>query len=89
MTFLSILVETRQWNAWLNFVLTPVELRIKTFEANSLAVSVKLLAVRNSVIDSAQRTSVRLVCYTAVSSVVTQRFSPVLRDDTKNGCVAD
>ena len=40
-----------------------------------------------------------LVCYTAVLSVVTQRSSPgeerfvprggALRDDTKNGCVAD
>ena len=33
-----------------------------------------------------------LVCYTAVFSVVTQRSSPqggALRDDTKNGCVAD
>ena len=36
-----------------------------------------------------------LVCYTAVFSVVTQGFSPqtlwggTLRDDTKNGCVAD
>ena len=27
------------------------------------------------------------VCYTAVFSIVTQPFS--LRDDTKNGCVAD
>ena len=37
---------------------------------------------------------IRLVCYTAVFSVVTQRSSPLtwggaLRDDTKNGCVAD
>ena len=35
----------------------------------------------------------RLVCYTGVFSVVTQRSSPLwggaLRDDTKNGCVAD
>ena len=34
-----------------------------------------------------------LVCYTAVFRVVTQRSSPLwggaLRDDTKNGCVAD
>ena len=31
-----------------------------------------------------------VVCYTAVFSVVTQRTSPgALRDDTKNGCVAD
>ena len=32
-----------------------------------------------------------LVCYTAVFSVVMQRSSPggALRDDTKNGCVAD
>ena len=35
-----------------------------------------------------------LVCYTAVFNVVTQRSSPhlwegALRDDTKNGCVAD
>ena len=31
-----------------------------------------------------------LVCYTAVFSVVTQCSSPgALRDDTKNGCVAD
>ena len=32
-----------------------------------------------------------LVCYTAVFSVVTQRSSwgGALRDDTKNGCVAD
>ena len=33
-----------------------------------------------------------LVCYAAVFSVVTQRSSPqrgALRDDTKNGCVAD
>ena len=32
-----------------------------------------------------------LVCYTAVFSVVTQRSSPLraLRDDPKNGCVAD
>ena len=36
-----------------------------------------------------------VVCYTAVFSVVTQRSSPLsywggaLRDDTKNGCVAD
>ena len=29
-----------------------------------------------------------VVCYTAVFSVVTQRSSP-LRDNTKNGCVAD
>ena len=29
----------------------------------------------------------KLVCYTAVFSVVTQRSS--LRDDSKNGCVAD
>ena len=28
-----------------------------------------------------------VVCYTAVFSVVTKRSS--LRDDTKNGCVAD
>ena len=39
--------------------------------------------------------SVILVCYTAVFSVVTQRSSTLyqwgraLRDDTKNGCVAD
>ena len=31
----------------------------------------------------------QLVCYTAVFSVVTQPSSPELRDDTKNGCVAD
>ena len=40
----------------------------------------------------------RLVCYTAIFSVVTQRSSPLvsgeelggaLRDDTENGCVAD
>ena len=36
-----------------------------------------------------------VVCYKAVFSVVTQRSSPLsqwggaLRDDTKNGCVAD
>ena len=31
-----------------------------------------------------------LVCYTAVFSVVTQRlWGGALRDDTKNGCVAD
>ena len=36
-----------------------------------------------------------IVCYTAVFSVVTQLSSPLtrwgrtLRDDTKNGCVAD
>ena len=31
-----------------------------------------------------------VVCYTAVFSVVTQLSSPgALRDDTKNGCVAD
>ena len=32
-----------------------------------------------------------VVCYTAVFSVVTQRYSPLgaLRDDTKNGCVTD
>ena len=29
-----------------------------------------------------------LVCYTAVSGVITQRGG-ALRDDTKNGCVAD
>ena len=29
-----------------------------------------------------------IVCYTAVFSVVTQRLG-ALRDDTKNGCVAD
>ena len=33
-------------------------------------------------------TSPPLVCYTAVFSVVTQRSS-LLRDDSKNGCVAD
>ena len=35
--------------------------------------------------------SASLVCYTAVFSVVTQSSSPqgALRDDTKNGCVAD
>ena len=36
----------------------------------------------------------RVVCYTAVFSVVTQRFSPplwagALRNETKTGCVAD
>ena len=31
-----------------------------------------------------------IVCYTAVFSVVTQRLGGgALRDDTKNGCVAD
>ena len=30
-----------------------------------------------------------LVCYTAVFSVVTQRWGGALRDDTKNGCVVD
>ena len=30
-----------------------------------------------------------VVCYTAVLSVVMQRSSQALRDDTKNGCVAD
>ena len=30
-----------------------------------------------------------VVCYTAVFSVVMQRSSQALRDDTKNGCVAD
>ena len=31
-----------------------------------------------------------VVCYTAVFSVVTQRsWGGALRDDTKNGCVAD
>ena len=35
-------------------------------------------------------TDLRIVCYTAVFSVVTQCSSPgALRDDTKNGCVAD
>ena len=43
-------------------------------------------------------TAGKLVCYTAVFSVVTQRSSPppnsrwwggALRDDSKNGCVAD
>ena len=35
-------------------------------------------------------TSLHVVCYTAVFSVVTQRSSlGALRDDTKNGCVAD
>ena len=33
------------------------------------------------------RTIPKLVCYTAVFSVVTQRSS--LRDDSKNGCEAD
>ena len=34
--------------------------------------------------------TLRLVCYTAVFSVVTQRSSPLNNsDDTKNGCVAD
>ena len=33
--------------------------------------------------------AVTLVCYTAIFRVVTQRSSPPLRDDTKNGCVAD
>ena len=32
--------------------------------------------------------SYELVCYTAVFSVVTQ-WGGALRDDTKNGCVAD
>ena len=36
------------------------------------------------------RASHVLVCYTAVFSVVTQRSSPgPLRDDSKNGCLAD
>ena len=47
------------------------------------------------------KANIKLVCYTAVFSVVTQRSSPLtaaeshatllraLRDDTKNGCVAD
>ena len=30
-----------------------------------------------------------LVCYTAVFSVDTQRGGGALRDDAKNGCVAD
>ena len=30
-----------------------------------------------------------VVCYTAVFSVVTQRWGGALRDDSKNGCVAD
>ena len=30
-----------------------------------------------------------LVCYTAVFSVVTQRWGGALRDDPKKGCVAD
>ena len=40
-----------------------------------------------------QYTLLLVVCYTAVFRVVTQRSSPLeggaLRDDTKNGCVAD
>ena len=34
---------------------------------------------------------IHVVCYTAIFSVVTQRSSwgGALRDDTKNGCVAD
>ena len=36
------------------------------------------------------KSPIRLVCYTAVFSVITQRSSGgALRDDTKNGCVAD
>ena len=41
------------------------------------------------------KTDENVVCYTAVFSVVTQRFSPqsewggALRDDTRNDCVAD
>jgi len=52
---------------------------------------------------SANKITIPLVCYTAVFSVVTQRSSPgggggrggggggggALRDDTKNGCLAD
>ena len=34
------------------------------------------------------RSPLGIVCYTAVFSVVTQRGG-ALRDDTKNGCVAD
>ena len=30
-----------------------------------------------------------VVCYTAVFSDVTQQWGGALRDDTKNGCVAD
>ena len=37
---------------------------------------------------SAVNSSVNVVCYTAVFSVVTQ-WGGALRDDTKNGCVAD
>ena len=32
---------------------------------------------------------VQLVCYTADFRVVTQQWGGALRDDTKNGCVAD
>ena len=32
--------------------------------------------------------AISFICYTAVFSVVTQRSS-LLRDDSKNGCVAD
>ena len=39
---------------------------------------------------NAESAAESLVCYTAVFSVVTQRSSPLaLRDDAKNGCVAD
>ena len=34
-------------------------------------------------------TSIQIVCYTAVFSVVTQRWGGALRDDSKNDCVAD
>ena len=39
--------------------------------------------------ESLRTSAWEVVCYTAVFSVVTQRSFPLLRDVTKNGCVAD
>ena len=65
--------------------LDPCKLRITLFVA----------LVHNLVPDhwTARQSRLNLVCYTAVFSVVTQRschlWGEALRDDSKNGCVAD
>ena len=50
------------------------------------------VAVPACALPNISHTGQPLVCYTAVFSVVTQRSSQwegALRDDSKNGCVAD
>ena len=82
------------WNCvWQKIVSPAVSWPLSFIEGPSSRSLSKTALILSSVLISVFWASLSLVCYIAVFRVVTQCSSPLwgeaLRDDTKNGCVAD